>query len=62
MVTPKLYLETSVVSYLTAQWSRDLILVAHQEITRAWWASRAGFDVYQLELQAYRQCAAPEQD
>ena len=46
MATPKLYIETSVVSYLTAQGSRDLILVAHQQVTRAWWASRGGFDVY----------------
>jgi predicted nucleic acid-binding protein len=46
MTAPKLYLETSVVSYLTAEGSRDLILAAHQEVTRAWWASRESFDVY----------------
>jgi predicted nucleic acid-binding protein len=46
MPNPKLYIETSVVSYLTAQGSRDLVLAAHQEVTRAWWASRASFDVY----------------
>ena len=46
MANPKLYLETSVVSYLTAQGSRDLVLVAHQEVTRVWWASRENFDVY----------------
>jgi hypothetical protein len=33
----KLYLETSVISYHTAQPSRDLILLAHQEITRQFW-------------------------
>lgn len=46
MTAPKLYLETSVVSYLTAEGSRDLVLAAHQEVTRAWWASRESFDVY----------------
>jgi hypothetical protein len=46
MTAPKLYLETSVVSYLTAEGSRDLILAAHQEVTRAWWASRESFNVY----------------
>jgi PIN domain len=46
MPNPKLYIETSVVSYLTAQGSRDLVLAAHQEVTRAWWASRDSFDVY----------------
>lgn len=46
MTAPKLYIETSVVSYLTAEGSRDLILAAHQELTRVWWASRGSFDVY----------------
>lgn len=32
----KLYLETSVISYYTARPSRDLILLAHQEITCDW--------------------------
>ena len=34
---PKIYLETSVVSYLTARGSRDLLMMAHQQITREWW-------------------------
>ncbi|MBE9117272.1 type II toxin-antitoxin system VapC family toxin [Lusitaniella coriacea LEGE 07157] len=34
------YIETSVISYLTSQNSRDLVLAAHQEITREWWESR----------------------
>jgi len=46
MANPKLYIETSVVSYLTAQGSRDLVLAAHQEVTRTWWASRDGYDLY----------------
>jgi len=32
-----IYLETSVISYYTAKPSRDIIVLAHQEITRAWW-------------------------
>ncbi len=46
MATPKLYIETSVVSYLTAQGSRDLVLAAHQEVTRTWWALRDGYALY----------------
>src|SRR5262245_38607175 len=34
---PRIYLETTVVSYLTAWPSRDLVTAAHQEITREWW-------------------------
>ena len=31
------YLETSVVSYYTGRPSRDVVVLAHQEITRQWW-------------------------
>ncbi len=33
----KVYIETSVISYLTAKPSRDLIIAAHQKITYDWW-------------------------
>lgn len=31
------YVETSVISYLASQNSRDLVVAAHQEVTREWW-------------------------
>jgi len=31
------YIETSIVSYLTAKQSRDVIAVAHQQLTLEWW-------------------------
>ena len=31
------YIETSIVSYLTARPSRDLLVAAHQQLTVAWW-------------------------
>ena len=31
------YIETSVISYYTSRPSRDIIILAHQEITREWW-------------------------
>jgi hypothetical protein len=44
---PKAYLETTVVSYLTARPSRDLITAAHQQITQQWWETRrASFDLF----------------
>ncbi len=43
----RVYLETTVVSYLTARPSRDLIAAAKQEITRQWWETRRDdFEVY----------------
>lgn len=33
----KVYIETSIISYLCARTSRDLIQTANQEITREWW-------------------------
>jgi hypothetical protein len=48
---PKLYIETSVVSYLTAQPSRDIVTAARQQITREWWQMRRlEFDLYISEF------------
>lgn len=47
MEKSKVYIETSVISYLTSKPSRDLIIAAHQEITRFWWDSeRDKFNVF----------------
>jgi len=37
---PKVYLETTIPSYLTSRPSRDLVTAAHQQITREWWDTR----------------------
>lgn len=45
------YIETSVVSYLTARPSRDLISASRQQITYDWWETRRNtFDLYTSEL------------
>jgi hypothetical protein len=47
---PTVYIETSIVSYLTARKSRDIIIAAHQKLTREWWKSkRRSFDCYGSE-------------
>ena len=44
---PKVYLETTVISYLTAWPSRDLVMAANQETTREWWTNRRdSFDLF----------------
>ena len=37
---PTIYLETTIVSYLTSLPSRDLITAAHQQVTHEWWETR----------------------
>ena len=46
MMNPSVYLETTVISYLTALPGRDVVVIAHQQVTRGWWAARARFDLY----------------
>ncbi len=48
---PKLYVETTVVGYLTKRPSGDLLTAAHQKITQEWWKKRRqAFDLYCSEL------------
>jgi hypothetical protein len=47
----RVYVETTIASYLIARPSRDLIVAAHQELTIQWWTShRERFDLYISDL------------
>ena len=47
----KIYLETTIASYLAARSSRDLVVAAHQSLTLEWWADqRARFDLFVSDL------------
>ncbi len=44
---PRLYLETTIPSYLVARRSRDLRLAADQETTQEWWTDRRqNYEIY----------------
>jgi predicted nucleic acid-binding protein len=48
---PKVYVETTVISYLTAWPSRDVVIAGHQQITRDWWQTAADrFELVASEL------------
>lgn len=42
----KVYIETSVISYLTAWPSRDLVIAGNQETTKEWWDRKNEFDIF----------------
>lgn len=47
----KVYIETSIVSYLAARPTRNLVAAAWQEIAATWWETRGPpFDLYASEL------------
>jgi len=43
---PKVYVETTIVSYLAALPSRDIVVAAHQQLTREWWDRRDRFELF----------------
>jgi hypothetical protein len=49
-VIEKVYIETTIVSYLTSRPSGDSLTRSHQELTRDWWdRRRAEFEIYVSE-------------
>lgn len=51
MSLKKLYLETTIPSYLLAKPSRDILVLGRQEITRRWWKrDHAAFSVFISDL------------
>lgn len=55
---PKVYVETTIPSYLTARPSFDVRLLSHQQVTRSWWEGRrSAFDLFISEL-VLEECGA----
>ena len=50
-MNPSAYIETSVVSYLAARPSRDVVVATYQDVTRQWWrTARTRFILFASEL------------
>lgn len=43
---PRVYVETTIPSYLTAWPSRDLLRAAQQQMTQEWWDRRGAFELF----------------
>ena len=47
MARPTVYIETTIISYLTAWPSRDIVVLAQQQLTTQWWQDQRGdFDLF----------------
>ena len=53
----KVYVETSVISYLTARPSKTIVGAAHQQLTRAWWMQRSEYELL-VSPAVWKECAA----
>jgi hypothetical protein len=57
---PSVYIETSIVSYLVARPSRDVVMAERQRQTHDWWANRrAGYRLFASEV-VMREAASGE--
>ena len=52
---PRIYVETSVLSYLTSRDSASLVGSSRQLLTRRWWERRADFELFESEV-LVREC------
>jgi predicted nucleic acid-binding protein len=49
-MNPSVYVETSVISYLSAKQSRDIVVAAHQQLTRQWWTNRSSYRLFVSQI------------
>jgi len=57
----KIYVETSVISYLTSRPSSNAVNMAHQQITKSWWNKRSKYELYISEL-VVKECSVGNPD
>jgi predicted nucleic acid-binding protein len=56
-MTPRVYIETSIISYLTARTSRNVVAAGKQKITRDWWRGRREYGLVTSEI-VHREASA----
>ena len=49
-MNPTVYVETSVASYLSARASREIVVSAHQQLTRRWWKGRSAYRLFVSQI------------
>jgi hypothetical protein len=53
----RVYIETSIISYLTARPSKTILGAAHQQLTQAWWENRFDYELF-VSQSVWQECAA----
>ena len=61
-MNPTAYIETSVVSYLTARPSRDVVVAGYQEVTREWWRDASARSQLVASQLVVAECEAGDAD
>lgn len=57
-MAPRVYIETTIPSYLSSRPSRDIVIAGHQQSTRDWWdLDRKNYDLYVSQL-VIQECRA----
>ena len=56
----RVYIETTIPSYLMAWPSRDILRTAHQQVTQEWWTRRSEFDLF-ISQQVVTECQDGDQ-
>jgi hypothetical protein len=49
-MNPSVYVETSIISYLSARASRDVVIAAHQKLTWQWWKGRRSYRLFVSQI------------
>jgi hypothetical protein len=60
-LVPTVYVETTIISYLVSRSSRDVVTLAHQQLTQEFWEQRQRFVLYASDLVAAEASAGDAQ-